>query len=59
LEAILGQPLEQLLAGGFHEVASGETDVVSHLCHAIRRRHEALCFLVGGELGLCEDQPCR
>jgi hypothetical protein len=51
--------LEQLLAGGFHEAASGETDVVTHLCHAVRRRHEALRFLVGGELGLREDQANR
>lgn len=56
MKPVLGQPLEQVLATGLDEAASGKAGVVGHLCHALWRRHEGLGFLVGGELALRQNQ---
>jgi hypothetical protein len=59
LEPVLSQPSEQVWAGGLDKAASGEAGVVGHLCHALWRGHEGLGLLVGGELGLRQDQALQ
>ncbi|CAG6398472.1 hypothetical protein SCOCK_70156 [Actinacidiphila cocklensis] len=58
-EPVLSQPSEQVRAGGLDKAASGEAGVVGHLCHALWRGHEGLGLLIGGELGLRQDQALQ
>ena len=59
LDAVLAEPGKQVTAAGLGEAASGEPVVAGDLGGCRRGQGEGLCCLVGGELGLRQDQAVQ